>query len=132
MPYQAITHAIAVSVEVEYVPADRHGHGADRHVWAYHIRMENRGAQTVQLRTRHWTITDANGHVEKVDGPGVIGETPVLAPGESFAYTSGCPLATDSGAMSGHYIFVRDDGALLQVTIPAFSLDRPGAKRTLN
>ena len=132
MPYQAVTHDIAVSVEVAYIPPEQHGRGPGRHVWTYHIRIENHGARTVQLKTRHWTIVDARGHVEHVDGPGVVGETPVLAPGGSFAYTSGCPLPTDSGAMSGHYMFERDDGVWLKVAIPAFSLDAPSAKRTLN
>ena len=132
MPYQAVTHDIAVSVEVAYIPPEQHGRGPGRHVWTYHIRIENRGARTVQLKTRHWTIVDARGHVEHVGGPGVVGETPVLAPGDGFAYTSGCPLPTDSGAMSGHYMFERDDGVWLKVAIPAFSLDAPNAKRTLN
>lgn len=132
MTYQATTLGITVSVDVEYLPPDRHAYGAGWHAWLYHIRLENTGSQTVQLKTRHWTIIDGRGHTEYVDGPGVVGETPVLRPGEHFDYTSGCPLPTDSGTMSGHYVFEDAHGALLKVAIPAFSLDRPGAKRTLN
>lgn len=132
MPYQHTSNGVTVSVEVEYVPRDLHDDKAMRHVWAYHITMENHGPYTMQLKTRHWVITDARGRVQEVDGPGVVGEYPCLEPGESFTYSSGCPLETDSGAMSGHYMFERDDGLPLKVVIPAFSLDLPGVKRVLN
>ncbi len=131
MDYHHTSNAITVRVEVEYVPQDEHP-GDDRHVWAYHITMSNGGAFTVQLKTRHWTITDAMGRVQEVEGPGVVGETPVLKPGDSYTYSSGCPLTTSSGAMSGYYMFERADGVPLRVIIPAFSLDLPGAKRVLN
>lgn len=130
--YQHTSNAVTVSVEVEYVPRDDNAEGVERHVWAYHITMRNAGPWTVQLKTRHWTIIDAQGRVHKVDGPGVVGETPVLEAGESFTYSSGCPLETDSGAMSGYYMFEREDGVPLKVTIPAFSLDLPGGRRVLN
>ncbi|MDI7775442.1 Co2+/Mg2+ efflux protein ApaG [Asticcacaulis sp. EMRT-3] len=131
MPYQTISHDIQIAVEVEYVPPEQHGH-TDRYVWAYHITMENLGSDTAQLKTRHWTITDGRGHVEHVDGPGVVGETPVLQPGESFTYTSGCPLTTDSGMMCGHYVFEDAKGAQRMVEIPAFSLDLPDARHRLH
>ncbi len=93
-------------------------------VWAYHVRIENNGERTVQLLNRHWTITDAFGRIQEVRGPGVVGEQPVLAPGESFEYTSGTPLGTPSGIMSGTYEMADDDD-LFEVVIPAFSLDSP-------
>ena len=131
MSYQHTSNAVTVSVEVEYVPQDEHD-DPDRYVWAYHITMHNNGAMTVQLKTRHWTITDARGRIQEVDGPGVVGETPVLEPGGTYTYSSGCPLETTSGAMSGYYMFEREDGLPLKVTIPAFSLDLPDTKRVLN
>ena len=133
MFYQHTSHDITVRVEVEYVPPEAHRRGADmRHVWAYHITLINGGDETMQLKTRHWTIMDARGHVEYVNGPGVVGETPVLKPGETFSYSSGCPLSTASGSMSGHYMFENEDGRPLKVIIPTFSLDLPDTKRTLN
>lgn len=131
MDYSHTSNAITVTVAVEYLPREDHP-GDDRHVWAYHITMTNGGPFTVQLRTRHWTITDGLGRVSQVDGPGVVGETPVLKPGETYTYSSGCPLETDNGAMSGYYMFEREDGVPLRVIVPAFSLDLPGAKRVLN
>ena len=131
MDYEHTSNAITVRVEVEYVPQEDAGRG-NRYVWAYHIAISNGGMFTVQLKTRHWTITDAKGRVQQVDGPGVVGETPVLEPGERFTYSSGCPLETPSGSMSGYYMFERADGVPLKVTIPAFSLDLPDTKRVLN
>ena len=101
-------------------------------MWAYTIDISNQGKETVQLRSRYWKITDANGRVEEVRGPGVIGETPVLAPGESFQYTSGCPLTTSSGIMVGRYQMTTQDGADFEIEIPAFSLDSPDGRRALN
>lgn len=132
MSYSQTTHGITVQVDVDYVPPSDHGHGAGRHVWAYHIRLTNGSDETVQLRTRHWDITDATGRVQVVDGEGVVGETPVLEAGQSYSYSSGCPLTTPSGTMSGWYMFERGDGAWIKVLIPAFSLDLPDARRVLN
>lgn len=98
---------------------------AQRYVWAYTIQLENHGARTVQLLNRLWRITDAAGRTREVRGPGVVGERPVLKPGEKFRYTSGVPLSTPSGIMMGEYEMIRDDGAKLNVTVPAFSLDSP-------
>ena len=90
------------------------------------------GPETVQLRSRAWQITDEAGHREEVHGPGVIGQQPVLDPGERFEYTSGCPLATPSGMMVGSYQMVADSGETFDIDIPAFSLDSPYVKRTVN
>ena len=133
MFYQHTTHDITIRVEVDYVPPEDHDNGPEmRHVWAYHITLVNGGDETVQLKTRHWTIMDARGHVEYVNGPGVVGETPVLKPHDTYSYSSGCPLSTSSGSMSGYYVFENEDGRSLKVIIPTFSLDLPNTKRTLN
>lgn len=137
MFYQHTSHDITIRVEVDYVPPDEHNHAPEtrhdmRHVWAYHITLMNGGDETVQLKTRHWTIMDARGQVEHVNGPGVVGETPVLRPHDTFSYSSGCPLSTSSGSMSGYYIFETGEGRPLKVIIPTFSLDLPNARRTLN
>ena len=98
----------------------------DRYVWAYHIRIENQGNDTVQLLHRRWEITDSRGHTVKVEGPGVVGEQPVLEPDEIFEYTSGTPLSTPSGFMVGTYRMVRAEGGeAFDVAVPAFSLDSP-------
>ncbi|MGZ3304316.1 MAG: Co2+/Mg2+ efflux protein ApaG [Asticcacaulis sp.] len=132
MSYSQTTHGITIEVDVEYIPQAEHGRGPGAHVWAYHIRMVNGSEVTVQLRTRHWDITDGQGRTQVVDGEGVVGETPVLHPGEAYRYASGCPLNTPSGSMSGWYMFERGDGSWLKVIIPAFSLDVPDANRVLN
>lgn len=104
----------------------------DHFVWAYQVRIENNGPVTVQLRTRCWHITDANGLVQEVRGSGVVGEQPVLEPGETFEYTSGTPLATPSGIMVGSYQMQTDHGDEFDVAIPAFSLDSPHQVVNLN
>jgi ApaG protein len=129
--YEAVTKGIRVRVKPEYLeeestPAD------SRYVWAYTIDIINEGSETVQLKTRHWRITDASGRTEEVRGPGVVGETPVLEPGESFQYTSGCPLTTPSGIMVGTYQMTTQAGGRIDVAIPAFSLDSPHGRRSLN
>ena len=129
--YEAVTKGIRVRVQPEYLeeesaPID------GRYVWAYTIDIINEGSETVQLKTRHWRITDGAGRTEEVRGPGVVGETPVLEPGASFRYTSGCPLTTPSGIMVGTYQMTTEAGELFNVAIPAFSLDSPHVKRSLN
>ncbi|MDE0815434.1 MAG: Co2+/Mg2+ efflux protein ApaG [Alphaproteobacteria bacterium] len=129
--YEALTRDIKVTVEPDYLenqssPID------DHYVWAYHVRIENVGGETVQLRTRHWRITDALGHTQEVRGPGVIGEQPVLTPGESFEYTSGTPLSTPSGIMAGTYQMEVPNGGSFDVEIPAFSLDSPHQPKSVN
>jgi ApaG protein len=129
--YEAITRGVRVRVEPEY-DSVRSQPAAGRYFWIYTVEITNVGREHVQLVTRHWDIVDATGARETVEGPGVVGKSPSLAPGESFTYTSGCPLTTASGIMRGHYRMVGDDGALFEVEIPAFSLDAPFEDRTVN
>lgn len=129
--YRETTHEIEITVEPEYL-ADRSQPDAGRWFWAYRITIVNGGARTVQLLHRHWRITDANGKLEEVKGPGVVGEQPILKPGDRFAYTSGCPLTTASGIMAGVYRFVDESGVTFDVRVPTFSLDSPQAARVLN
>ena len=129
--YSATTRSIKITVEPFYLP--QHSEPSEhRFVWAYRVRIENCGGETVQLRRRHWKITDARGHLEEVRGPGVVGEQPVLAPGESFEYTSGTPLPTPSGIMVGTYEMENRRGESFSVRIPAFSLDSPHQAVRLN
>lgn len=129
--YNAISHSIQVHVEPAYLD-DQSAPEDDYYVWSYRVVIENQSPNTVRLRHRHWRITDAYGRTQEVHGEGVAGEQPVLAPGEKFEYTSGAPLATPSGIMAGIYQVTTDDGKMLDVTIPAFSLDSPFGRRTLN
>lgn len=124
MMYEETTDGVRVTVRPIYLE-DQSSPADDHYVWAYQVTIENRGARTVQLLNRHWKITDAHGRLQEVRGPGVVGEQPVLKPGERFEYTSGTPLSTPSGIMVGAYEMVREDGARLDVRIPAFSLDSP-------
>jgi ApaG protein len=100
-----------------------------RWFWSYHIRIENHGDEPVQLLTRHWKITDGRGMVNHVDGDGVVGEQPLLKPGESHDYVSGCPLGTPSGMMEGQYRFIREDGGTFLAEIPRFKLVAPATAR---
>jgi ApaG protein len=129
--YEKTTNGIRVTVEPAYLE-DQSTPEEGRYVWAYHVTIENQGNVTVQLLNRHWKITDAMGRVHEVRGAGVVGEQPVLAPGESFEYTSGTPLATSSGMMFGSYEMESATGERFWVAIPAFSLDSPYAKTTIN
>ena len=101
-------------------------------MWAYQVNIENAGSETVQLISRYWHITDANGQVQEVRGDGVVGEQPVLRPGESFEYTSGTPLSTPSGIMVGRYQMETKGGEGFEIEIPAFSLDSPYQRTSLN
>jgi len=122
--YEAITDDIKVTVRPVYL--DEQSEPSDNHfVWAYHIRIENLGKRRVQLVNRHWKITDALGRMQEVRGPGVVGEQPVLDPGEAFEYTSGTPLSTPSGVMVGTYEMEGPEGDMFDVAVPAFSLDSP-------
>lgn len=130
--YTATTRHITVSVTPTYLP-DQSEPDENRWVFAYRIEIENGSRETVQLRSRYWHITDAHGHVEEVRGPGVVGEEPILSPGDSFTYTSGCPLGTPSGIMRGRFRMQSVDGATFEIEVPAFSLDAPSDRpRTLN
>ncbi len=122
--YKKVTRAISIAVEPTYLD-NQSSPEDDYFVWAYTVNIENTGDETVQLRTRYWKITDANGQIQEVRGEGVIGEQPVLQPGESFEYTSGTPLHTSSGIMVGAYQMATGDGEMFNVDIPAFSLDSP-------
>lgn len=131
MDYSETTRDITVSVRPFYLE-EQSSPTEDHYVWAYQVRIENNGGATVQLRARYWRITDSNGRVHEVRGAGVVGEQPVLAPGESFEYTSGTPLPTPSGIMVGSYQMQREDGRLFEIAIPAFSLDSPHQPVRLN
>jgi ApaG protein len=129
--YRAVTRQIEVTVEPNFLP-DRSSVERREFFWSYTIVITNTGEETVQLRTRHWIITDASGRTQEVRGEGVIGEQPVLAPGERFEYTSGVPLPTASGFMTGHYQMVSESGERFEIDVPTFSLDSPDSKRVLN
>src|SRR5678816_3565734 len=127
-PSVAVTHGIRVSVESQYV-ADQSSPRARRYVFAYTVKIENEGSEPARLRSRHWIITDGDGRVEEVRGPGVVGQQPFLRPGEHFEYTSGCVLQTPRGQMRGTYQMVRDggpnDGQTFDATIAPFDLMLP-------
>ncbi len=129
--YQATTRAIRVTVEPTFLDAES-SPDKGQYFWAYRIEIANLGQEVVQLRTRHWRITDANGRTEEVNGAGVVGKQPVLKPGDTFSYTSGCPLPTASGIMAGTYRMQNDKGETFSIEIPAFSLDLPDSRKTLN
>ena len=129
--YSTTTNGIRVTVEPRYLD-DQSNPAERRFFWAYTVEIANSGTAPVQILARHWIITDGNGRREDVRGVGVVGEQPVIGPGSSFTYTSGCPLATPSGVMVGTYQARDDDGATFTVAIPAFSLDLPGLKPVLN
>ena len=122
--YARTTRSITVTVEPFYL--DEQSSPEENHfVWAYHVRIQNHGEQTVQLLGRFWHITDSLGNVQEVRGDGVVGEQPILNPGDSFEYTSGTPLPTPSGIMVGAYQMLAQSGERFDVDVPAFSLDSP-------
>lgn len=129
--YISTTSNVTVSVEPIYLDHESQPEH-NIYVWAYKVRIQNDGEETLQLRTRYWKITDSFGRVQEVRGPGVVGEQPVLDPGQSFEYTSGTPLSTPSGIMSGTYSMEKKDGSILEVDIPPFSLDSPGDNKQVN
>jgi ApaG protein len=129
--YQAVTRSIRVSVTPRFV-SEQSDPDEHQYFWTYTISIANEGRESVQLTHRHWRITDEQGRVEDVRGPGVIGETPTIAPGASFSYTSGCPLTTPSGIMVGQFFMVTGAGERFAIDVPAFSLDCPGVIRGLN
>jgi ApaG protein len=129
--YNATTRGVHISVTPEFMetessPADQ------RFFWAYTIEIVNNTAETVQLVSRHWRITDGNGQLHEVKGPGVVGEQPVLRAGERFRYTSGCPLATPHGSMTGTFEMLMEDGGRFDAVIPPFPLQSPHARVTLH
>jgi ApaG protein len=129
--YSTVTRQIEVQVVPRYL-SDRSSPDKGYFFWAYTITLTNRGQETVQLKTRHWRITDANGKLQEVRGAGVVGEQPVLKPGTNYEYTSGVPLPTSSGIMTGSYGMVTATGEPFDIEIPAFSLDLPQGGRTIN
>jgi ApaG protein len=129
--YSAVTRAIKVTVKPVYLD-EQSSPGDNHYVWAYQVRIENQGEDVVQLRSRHWQITDSLGRMQEVRGDGVVGEQPVLKPGDSFEYTSGTPLHTPSGIMSGTYQMETPGGDKFDVDIPPFSLDSPHQAVRLN
>ena len=129
--YSEITKSIKVSVNSTFLeeqssPVEAH------YVWAYEVRIENLGTEQVQLMNRRWSITDAHGQTQTVEGTGVVGEQPILKPGDSFEYTSGTPLKTPSGMMVGIYEMEDVKGETFDVKVPAFSLDSPHQPIRLN
>ena len=125
------TRDIEVKVTPRFLP-ERSSAENRQYFWSYTIVITNSGDETVQLRTRHWIITDASGRKQEVRGEGVVGEQPVLEPGQRFEYTSGVPLPTASGFMAGRYQMESESGEKFEIDVPAFSLDSPEGKRTLN
>jgi len=122
--HAALTDGVTVRVAVNFLP-EQSRIDAGKWFWVYHIRIENGSGQRVKLMTRHWRITDGSGLVNFVDGDGVVGEQPSLAPGQAHDYVSGCPLGTPHGSMEGHYTMQRSDGSLFEVAIPHFVLAAP-------
>jgi ApaG protein len=129
--YSKTTRSITVTVKPFYLEDQSEPEDA-RFVWAYHVRIENGGKETVQLRHRYWRITDSFGRVQEVRGAGVVGEQPTLRPGEAFEYTSGTPLPTPSGIMVGTYQMESTAGETFDIDVPAFSLDSPHQQARLN
>jgi ApaG protein len=129
--YEKVTRGIKVHVAPQFLPGQSKP-DEGKFVWAYTISIENHSPDTVTLLTRHWVITDANGTKQEVRGNGVVGETPTLEPGQRFQYTSGCPLATPSGIMTGSYGMTTKHGEMFDIDIPAFSLDSPHDRHSVN
>ena len=129
--YETQTRNIRVAVQPAFLD-DQSDPGEQRYLWSYTVTIENRGADTVQLLSRHWHITDGHGQVKEVKGPGVVGAQPVIAPGQKFQYTSGCPLPTASGYMSGKYEMRSSSGEKFEAEIPAFLLESPHEQRQIH
>ena len=123
-PHSAETRGLIVRVSVSFLP-EQSEPASGRWFWAYHIRLENGGDREVQLLTRRWVITDGRGARHTVEGEGVVGEQPVIAPGQSYDYVSGCPLDTPTGAMEGSYQMIGADGEIFEARIPRFQLIGP-------
>ena len=129
--YAATTQEISVSVEPIYLE-DQSSPEDSQFMWAYHVRIDNLGSQSVQVLSRYWHITDSIGRIQEVRGAGVVGEQPVVEPGGSYEYTSGTPLPTPSGIMLGTYGVQTADGEQFDIQIPAFSLDSPHQSHQIN
>ena len=129
--YEAVTRGIRVAVTPRFV-SEESSPEEGKFFFAYTVEITNLGEERVQLRSRYWRIVDGQGQLQEVRGLGVVGKQPVLGPGESFSYTSGCPLTTPDGTMEGRYTMVTAAGETFQATIPAFSLDSPHARRVVH
>lgn len=129
--YERTTRDIRVEVTPTYLD-DQSEPAEGRYIWSYAVTIENRGIETVQLMSRYWHITDGRGNVQEVRGPGVVGEQPVLEPGQAFEYASGCPLPTPSGAMLGRYQLLSASGESFEVSIPMFLLESPYEQRQIH
>jgi ApaG protein len=129
--YKATTQGIRVCVEPRFVEEESQPEKR-KFFFAYTVEITNMSAERVQLRSRHWRIIDGQGNIQEVRGAGVVGEQPTLGPGETFVYTSGCPLTTPDGTMQGSYTMQADSGETFRAEIPAFSLDSPFVKRVIN
>lgn len=127
-PHMAMTRDVVVRVSVSYLP-EQSEPARGRWFWAYHIRLENEGDHVVQLLTRHWIITDGRGARHEVRGEGVVGEQPVIEPGKTYDYVSGCPLQTPTGAMEGSFHLIAADGSSFDAKIPRFPLVGPAVAR---
>ncbi len=129
--YKATTQGIRVCVEPRFVEEESQPEKR-KFFFAYTVEITNMSTKRVQLRSRHWRIIDGEGNVQEVRGAGVVGEQPTLGPGETFTYTSGCPLTTPDGTMQGSYTMIADTGETFRAEIPAFSLDSPFVKRVVH
>ena len=129
--YERVTRGIRVAVEPAYLD-DQSDPEEGQYLWSYTVTIENNGPESVQLLSRYWHITDAAGHSQEVRGPGVVGAQPVIAPGQSFQYTSGCPLATASGHMVGRYQMKAASGEAFEAEIPPFILESPHERRQVH
>jgi ApaG protein len=129
--YETSTRNIRVAVKPAFLD-DQSDPDEQRYLWSYTVTIENKGPETVQLLSRYWQIIDGDGHVQEVRGPGVVGAQPVIAPGQKFQYTSGCPLPTASGFMSGKYQMRSSSGEAFEADIPAFLLESPHERRQIH
>ena len=129
--FKATTHGITVNVLPVYID-ERSDPESSHYFWAYRISIENQSGKTVQLLSRYWHITDGAGNVEEVRGDGVVGEQPILIDGETYNYTSGCPLKTPTGIMVGTYLMTDNDGNRFDIDIPAFAPDLPDIQPSIN
>jgi Uncharacterized protein affecting Mg2+/Co2+ transport len=129
--YERVTHGIRVAVEPAYLE-DQSDPDEGQYLWTYTVTIQNNGAESVQLLSRYWHITDAAGHIQEVRGPGVVGAQPVIDPGQSFQYTSGCPLPTASGYMMGRYQMQSASGLAFEAEIPPFLLESPHEHRQVH
>ena len=129
--YERITRGIRVAVKPAYLD-DQSDPEEGQFLWSYTVTIENKGTEAVQLLSRYWHITDGKGRIQEVRGPGVVGAQPVLAPGQTFQYTSGCPLPTASGFMTGRYQMRSASGEAFEAEIPAFVLESPHERRQLH